>query len=292
MAARSAGSVGEALSAAREALAAAGVETPRLDSELLLAAALDRDPAALHADPDAGVPAPAGRAFGAAVRRRVAREPVAYILGCKGFRRLELACDRRALIPRPETEMLVEVALELRPATVLDVGTGSGAIALAVADELDGARVTGTDPSAEALALARENRAALGLGERVELEPGSLPATGVGWDLVLANLPYVSDREWSSLAPEITRWEPPAALLGGGDGLQEIRALVAALKPAGGEAEPRLRAAAVALEVGAGQAGAVAALLEPSARAVQVRPDLAGIERVVLALGVGGAGGA
>jgi release factor glutamine methyltransferase len=269
-------SVREALAAATDALAAAGVETPRLDAELLLAEATGRDRAWLAAEPEAAVEPPAARAFGEMVRRRVRREPVAYILGYKWFRSLELAVDRRALIPRPETELLVEIALELGPRTALDVGTGSGAIALAVADELPDARVTATDPSVAALALARENAARLGLGDRVRFEPGTVPA-GERFDLVLANLPYVREDEWASLAPEITRYEPREALVGGPDGLDAIRDLLAAL------GRDEVASGAVGLEVGAGQAPEVTRLVrEAGLVAVEVRPDLAGIDRVVL----------
>ena len=274
--AATAGSVGEALGAAADALAAAGVEAPRLDAELLLAEATGRDRARLAADPDAGVEADAARRFGAMVRRRVAREPVAYILGRKGFRRLELAVDARVLIPRPETELLVEAAVELAPRRVLDVGTGSGAVALAVADELERAEVVASDTSLEALAVAKANRDRLGLGERVRLIEGSYPAEP-GFDLVLANLPYVGDGEWDGLAPEIARFEPRGALVAGPTGLEAIDALLGAV------ATRALRTRAVALEVGVGQAATVAELVRRAGfELVEKRRDLAGIERVVL----------
>lgn len=273
-----AGSVGEALSAATDALRAAGVETPQLDATLLLAAATGRDRAALVASPEAGVEAGAARSFGALLRRRIAREPVAYILGHRGFRRIELRCDRRALIPRPETELLVEVALELRPGTVLDVGTGSGAIALAIADELAGCEVTAVDISTAAVALASENAAALGLAGRVRIEAGALPAAGRDFDLVVANLPYVRTGDWADLQPEIRGYEPREALLAGADGLDAIRDLLAELGPGGA-----LRAGAVALEIGCEQGEAVAALMRAAGFAgVEVRRDLAGLDRAVV----------
>src|SRR3954468_2947408 len=188
-------SVREALDAAVDALAAGGVDEPRLDAELLLGEAMGCERSALIAGGGVEVPASAGRKFGEMVRRRLRREPVAYILGRKGFRHLELGVDPRVLIPRPETELLVELALELEPANVLDVGTGSGAIALAVADELPKAEVTATDTSAGALEVARANAARLGLSERVRFIEGTLPDAGGAFDLVLANLPYVAERD-------------------------------------------------------------------------------------------------
>jgi release factor glutamine methyltransferase len=271
------GSVKEALAAATDALAAAGVESPRFDAELLLAEATGWDRAKLAAEPEEGVDASAARNFGEMVRRRIRREPVAYILGRKGFRGLELAVDGRALIPRPETELLVEIALELEPLTALDVGTGSGAVALAVADELPECEVTGTDTSPAALDLARENSERLGIDGRVSFERGTVPQ-GRRFDLVLANLPYVGEGEWESLAPEITRYEPREALVAGADGVEAIASTVpaaaAAMQPG----------ASLALEVGAGQAGPVAELLiDLGFRQVEGRPDLAGIPRAVLA---------
>jgi release factor glutamine methyltransferase len=273
--------VGEAMGAAVDALRAAGVEDPRLDAELLLAEATGSSRAALVADPAAEVTPAAGRRFGEMVRRRLRREPVAYVLGRKGFRNLELAVDRRVLIPRPETELLVELALELRPASVLDVGTGSGAIALAVADELPDCEVTATDASAAALEVARSNAERLGLAERVRFCEGTLPESG-SFDLVLANLPYVAERDWSSLQPEVTQWEPREALLAGPDGLDAYRLFISECGRALGR-DPRLTSTTLAVEVGEGQAPAVTALMQGAGfEEIERRRDLAGIERVVV----------
>jgi release factor glutamine methyltransferase len=274
-------SVREALGASVDALAAAGVEDPRLDAELLLGEAMGCGRAALIADGGAEIPPSAARAFGEMVRRRLRREPVAYITGRKGFRNLELAVDRRVLIPRPETELLVELALELQPQRVLDVGTGSGAIALAVADELPECAVTATDTSAGALEVASANAERLGLAERVHFVEGTLPEGE--FDLVLANLPYVAERDWASLQPEVTQWEPPEALLAGPDGLDAYRAFIPACRRA---FDPhRLKSStALAVEVGEGQAEAVGALMRESGFGeIETRRDLAGIERVVVA---------
>lgn len=264
--------VSEALAGAAGALAAAGVDTPRLDAELLLCEATGWDRARLAAGPGAELPAGAGRAFAAYVRRRLRREPLAYITGRRGFRHLELAVDSRALVPRPETELLVEVALELKPRRALDVGTGSGAIALAIADELPGCELVATDTSAGALSLARENAARLGLEQRVRFEAGTLPA-GESFDLLVANLPYVREADWQRLAPEIRNHEPRAALLGGADGLDAIRSLL----------DARPATAAIALELGKGQAAAVGELVAAAGfGTVEAHRDLAGIERVVV----------
>jgi release factor glutamine methyltransferase len=269
--ATTAGSVRDALGASVDALTAAGVESPRLDAELLLAEATGWNRARLAADSDAPVPPAAARLFGESVRRRLRREPVAYILGRKGFRKIELAVDRRVLIPRPETELLVELALELRPASILDVGTGSGAIALAIADELPGCEVTATDTSAAALEVAHANAERLGLVDRVRFLEVSVPESE-SFELTVANLPYVAEVAWPSLQPEVTQWEPREALLAGPEGLDAIRALI-----------PGVQWGTLALEVGEGQAEDVAELLRDAGfREIRTRRDLAGIERVVV----------
>jgi release factor glutamine methyltransferase len=286
-----AGATAEALAAATDALAAVGVPEARLDAELLLAHASGRGRASLIADPRAELPPAVARLYGELVRRRLRREPLAYIVGTKGFRRLELAVDRRVLVPRPETELLVEVALERQPGRVLDVGTGSGAIALAVADELPAAEVIATDTSPGALEVARANAARVGLADRVRFEAGTIPA-GEPFDLVLANLPYVAEREWAALEPEVTQWEPREALLAGEDGLDAYRELLAPLDAGPAEclrptfsdqSTPLDAAAAIAVEIGVGQALEVAELLRDAGfTEVEVRADLAGIERVVV----------
>jgi release factor glutamine methyltransferase len=275
----------EALNSAVDALVAVGVEEPRLDAELLLAEAAGWERAALVAGPEAEVPPAAARLFGELVRRRLRREPVAYILGRKGFRGVELAVDRRVLVPRPETELLVELALELQPACVLDVGTGSGAIALAVADELPQCAVTATDTSAGALEVARANAERLGLTDRVRFYEGTWPptdASGEGFNLVLANLPYVAERDWPSLQPEVTKWEPREALLAGPDGLDAYRSFIPECAHHLNRYSARMMGA-LAVEVGEGQAPAVAELMrEAGFGEVETRRDLAGIERVVV----------
>jgi release factor glutamine methyltransferase len=265
--------VREALDSAVVALSAAGVDTPRLDAEVLLAHALGVDRLVLVTDRDRRVEGPAVRAFQDAVRRRsVAREPVAYITGVKGFRRLDLHVDGRVLIPRPETETLVEAALDLpHGARVVDVGTGSGAVALALKDERPDLEVTATDVSEDALAVARANAQRLGI--EVTFACADLLA-GVGrFDAVVSNPPYVQDG--AQLAPEIVRHEPSLALRAGPDGLDVLRLLVPAAAALGVDV--------LAVEVGAGQAGAVQWLAAEAGFARSERKaDLAGIDRVVV----------
>ncbi len=234
--------------------------------------------ARLLSDRELCVEGAAVRAFQDAVRRRaVQREPVAYITGSRGFRRLELAVDPRALIPRPETELLVEVALAaLAPgARVLDLCTGSGAVALALKDERPDLHLSGSDLSAEALALARANGERLGLEVRW-LQKDLLEGIPDEFDALIANPPYVADVERRLLAPEILRHEPAGALFAGEDGLAVIETL---LRQLGG----RVQVEIVALEVGAGQARTVAGLVQEAGfEEVVCKRDLSGIERVVM----------
>jgi len=252
----------EALAEAERRLAAADVDTPRVDAEWLVAHLLGTTRSGLAARLDDEV---AG--LEALLARREAREPLAYVLGEWGFRRLTLKTDARALVPRPETETLVERALALAEAIeqprILDVGVGSGAIALALKDERPDAQVTGVDVSADALALARENAELLGL--EVELRQGDgAELAAEGWDVVVANPPYVESLD--ELQPELRR-EPEVALVGRGEHERLARAA---------------KARFVAFEVADGQARDVAEILGAAGwRDVRVTRDLTGMERVV-----------
>ena len=276
-------SAGDALGAAVDAIAAAGVESARLDAEVLLAQATGWDRARIAADPEMRLPVGASREFAEMVRRRVRREPVAYIVGRKGFRRIELLVDHRVLIPRPETELLVELALEVGPGTVFDLGTGSGAIALAVGDEVPGARVVAADTSMDALRVAQVNRDRLGLEDRVDVisrgatSLGGAEPDGRPLDLLLANLPYVSEDEWDDLAPEIREFEPREALVGGDTGLEAITELLETI------AAVASRPKVIGLEIGAGQGDEVSTLMRAAGYTqVEVRRDLAGLDRLVV----------
>lgn len=266
------------LAGTTEYLASRGIDTPRLDAELLLAHALGCTRVDLYLDHDRPVAADRLDVFRDFVRRRGRREPAAYILGEWGFRRLTLRVDARALIPRPETEMVVERCLWLlggrdRP-LVLDVGVGSGAIALALADEHPGAFVTAIDNSLPALALAEENLTRTGLRDRVRLLEhdlaGGLPAGP--FDLVAANPPYVAPEDLPGLQPEVRDWEPHEALLDTGATERIARAGLDALAPGGW----------LVLETATDKADAVARLLRDLGYGrVAVGEDLAGRERIV-----------
>jgi release factor glutamine methyltransferase len=275
--------VREALPAAVDAIAAAGSDSARLDAELLLAEATRWDRGQIATEPDLRIPVGAAREFAEMVRRRVRREPVAYILGRKGFRRIELLVDRRVLIPRPETELIVDLAVELQPRAAIDVGTGSGAIALAMADEVAGAAVVAIDVSLDAVRVAQSNAERLGIADRVAVSERGVSSLagaepdGRPFDLLVANLPYVSEAEWEELAPEIREYEPRDALVAGPSGLEALEALIGEL----GRLD--MPPAVVALEVGAGHAPRVAELLRAAGYgAVEARRDLGGIERLVI----------
>jgi release factor glutamine methyltransferase len=282
--------VREVLREAASRLAAAGCPSPRLDAELLLADALEVDRAALYAAPERRLEGGAVERCEAWLARREVREPVAYILGRRAFRRLELRVDRRVLIPRPETEVVAGVAVaELRrlgggdrPVTALDLGTGSGAIALSLAAEVRTAQVWATDRSADALAVARANLAGLGRpGARVRLAQGdwfeALPAELRGSvQLVVSNPPYVGEGE--ALPAEVADWEPRAALVAGPRGDEALARVVA-------EAGAWLaRPGSLVLEVAPHQATAVATCAEGAGYGpVEVGQDLAGRDRVLVA---------
>jgi release factor glutamine methyltransferase len=268
----------EVLKGATDYLAKHGVDSPRVDAELILARALGLQRIELYTQHDRPL-TDAERAHARdLVQRRGNREPLAYILGDWDFRRLTLKTDARALVPRPETEIVVERCLALLEGVesprVLDVGTGTGAIALALKHERPDLDVLASDASEAALEVARANAARLSLDVEF-VHADLLDGMGDELDAIVANLPYVAERERATLAPEIVRHEPPQALFAGDDGLRAIRALIAQLPE-------RKRIGAVALEVGAGQAGAVAGLLASAGFAgVECIADLAGMERVV-----------
>lgn len=268
-----------------------GVETGRLDAEHLLAHVLGMQRLQLYLQYERPLTPDELDAYRPLLKRRAGREPLQHIVGVQPFRELELRVDPSVLVPRPETEVLVDAVLEwAREAgrtdlTALDVGTGSGAIALSLAMEGPFARVIATDVDDDALGLARENRAAAELEERVDLRTGDLfqaLENGERFDVVVSNPPYIPDGDASSLEPEVRDWEPRRALFAGADGLDVLRSLVDEthrhLEPGG----------LFAVEVGAGQAAAVADLIRRTERydAPRILRDYSGRERFVLAHGL------
>ena len=268
--------VARALRETRERLELVGCESPGVDAEILVAHVLGVARSELALDGARKLSRSEEKTLSSLVARRETREPLAYVLGEWGFRRLTLAVDRRVLVPRPETEIVVERCLAriagLDEPRVLDVGTGSGAIALAIASEHPGARVTGVDASAAALEVAGAN--AVRTGVAIELREWDL-FTGlpdVPWDLVVSNPPYVLPEELESLEPEVRDWEPRLALAGVGATEAVARGARDVLVPGG----------ALVLEVAAGDARRVAALLgELGYVDVTTTVDLAGRDRVV-----------
>jgi release factor glutamine methyltransferase len=268
-------SLGDVLRRAADHLAKTS-ETGRLDAELLLAHALGRKRIELYTDFDRPLSTQELDAYRELVARRARHEPVAYILGEWGFRRLTLTVDRRALIPRPETEIVVERALAhlsgVAAPRVLDVGTGTGAIALAIADEVPGARVTAVDLSPGALELARENAGRTGLDVDLLLHDLRDGLPGGPYDVVVSNPPYVEPGELETLMPDVRDYEPEVALVGTGATEAVIRGAADALVTGGW----------LVLEVGEGQAAATAAALcEHGYIDVVTTPDLTRRDRVV-----------
>lgn len=266
---------------ARRRLEAAGVDSPVIDARLLLEAGAGVGRVDIVTDPRRPVSAAQAAAVEVLLRRREAREPIGHILGHKGFWTLDFTVNADVLSPRPETELLVEVAMETLPkgwpARVLDLGVGSGAILLSVLSERPASTGIGVDASEAALAVARGNAERLKLADRAELRQGDW-ADGIEgqFDLILSNPPYIPSADIDGLAPEVAKWEPRLALDGGPDGLAPYRRIIADL--------PRLLSpiGAFAFEVGRGQAEAVQALAEAQGLTTSTpRLDLAGIPRVV-----------
>jgi release factor glutamine methyltransferase len=271
--------VGEALAHGTAVLAEAGIDTARLEAELMLAKACDDCARALlYMELRRELSPEAEDGYETLLVRRARREPLAYILGHWGFRRLTLKTDKRALVPRPETEIVVERALEhldgMEEPAVLDVGTGTGAIAFAIADEHPRARVTAIDASQDALALARENFDLLGIDGRVQLVEHDL-TEGLGqdeFDLVVSNPPYVEPEDIETLQPEVRDWEPRIALVAHGATEAVARAATEALCPGGW----------VVLEIAENQAANVAGLLRDLGyEHLRISPDMAGRDRVI-----------
>lgn len=254
--------------------------SPRLDAEWLLAAALGKPASYLRTWPEREVPAEVAARFAADLARRRAGEPVAYILGRQGFWSLDLEVAPATLIPRPDTELVVETALALLPArdaAVLDLGTGTGAIALALAAERPAWRLTGVDRVAEAVELAERNRRRLGLGNATFLQSDWFSALdGRRFELIASNPPYIAADDPHLVLGDL-RFEPASALVAGADGLDDIRRIVAA-------APDHLAAGGwLLLEHGFEQAGAVRALLAAGGFVeVHSRRDLGGHERISL----------
>lgn len=275
----------EALRRATARLTQAGIEEPALEAELLLRHALAFDRTQLYQRLRDELPPEADSAYRALLERRLHREPTAYIIGCKEFYCLDLEVTPVAAVPRPETELLVEETLAIAhrrghdaPLTVVDVGTGCGAIALALAGGLPHAEIIAIDCSPAALDLARRNARRLSLASRVRFLCGDLLAPlEEHVDFIAANLPYCRSGDWESLAPEVRCYEPRQALDGGPDGLRLIDRL---LRQAPTHLRPR---GAILMEIGCDQGEALRVLAaETLPRAtVEVKQDLAGLDRLI-----------
>ena len=265
-----------------------GIENPRLDAEVLLSALLGRDRMYLYVHFDEPLEQEELAQFRSYVKERAAHMPLAYVLGRREFMGLDFRVTRDTLIPRPDTEILAQCAVDFlrarleagATATIADIGTGTGAIALSTLHYTEGTRADAVDISPAAAAVARENAEMLGLTERIDIHVGDLlaPLAGRRYDMILSNPPYIPTADIAGLMPEVRSYEPHLALDGGTDGLNIYRRLMAdapALLNEGG---------AIAVEVGIDEAAAVAALAMAHSRIVRTETlkDLGGIERVVV----------
>ena len=281
---RAAATVGQALAIARLSLRDAGIAEAGLDARVLVGHALALPPSDLIGYPERALTEAGRQRIAALLDRRLRREPVAYITGQREFWSLPLSVTPAALIPRPDSETLIETVLRdatdrSRPWRLLDLGTGSGCLALALLRELPNALAVAVDRSAQALHLARRNAVALGLEPRLHLAAADWASALNGpFDIVVANPPYVAAADWPELAPEIRLFEPQAALLGGGDGLSAYRGIIPDL--------PRILAASgrAYLECGHGQSDQIRELLRAHGfAAITVKADLGGRARCISA---------
>jgi release factor glutamine methyltransferase len=269
------------LTAAKARLVAAGVEPSEAARDVLYLAmhVLDWDRASIHARDNDPPPGTFAAAYDAAIERRTRREPVAYITGRQEFWRRDFAVSPAVLIPRPETELIVEEAMSMAFATVADIGTGSGCLAVTIAAEFPRARVIATDISAPALAVASANAQRYGVADRIEFrETRYLDGVAGPFDLIVSNPPYVTDGEYEDLAPEVRDAEPRSALTAGVDGLDDIRQVLHSA------ARTLVPGGRLLMEMGHQQAQAVTVLAgsDPRLRLIDIRNDLQRIPRMAI----------
>jgi len=281
--------IDDALIQAADLLSAHRIADARLDAETLLCHVLGRDRAWLLAHGTDRMDSDAGQMYSRVLDRRATREPLQYILGTQGFWGLEFLVTPEVLIPRPESELVVETALRLlkdMPAPrIIDLCTGSGCIAVSLAHEMPGARILAVDRSSEALAVARTNARMHGTADRIRFFEGDLfaqlavVARGAGIDVITANPPYIRTDELATLQPEVRDFEPEQALIAGPEGTEVAERIILAAPEYLG------RGGALVMEMGAGQAGALGKTIERTGRygPAEVLKDLAGIERVIVA---------
>ena len=270
------------LTAAKARLVAAGVEPSEAARDVLYLAmhVLGWDRATVHARDIDPPPETFAGSYEAAIERRTRREPVAYITGAQEFWSRDFAVSPAVLIPRPETELIIEEAISMAFATVADIGTGSGCLAVTIAAEFPRARVVATDISGPALAVARTNARRYRVADRIEFkETRYLDGIAGPFDLIVSNPPYVTNDEYATLAPEVRDFEPRTALTAGPDGLDDVRAVLACA------VEKLDRGGMLLMEIGYGQAQAVRSLIlgTPAMTLIRISSDLQAIPRIVIA---------